>query len=47
MKFARICEVCGHKWQTKEGYIWIVVCPKCKVSGYHQPKLAPPSQEGK
>jgi len=38
MSLPRICEVCGHKWKSKFGYIWILICPACKTSGYHQPK---------
>ncbi len=36
----RECEVCHHKWKTKEGPIWIVLCPKCRVSGYHAERRA-------
>lgn len=37
MSYSRVCEVCGHSWKSRYGYIWILLCPKCRISGYHQP----------
>jgi hypothetical protein len=41
----RKCEVCGHEWKTRYAPDWILPCPKCKISGYHEPKAE--TQEGK
>jgi hypothetical protein len=35
-KFARICEVCQHSWKSVSSYHYCVICPKCRVSGYHR-----------
>lgn len=37
-KTPRECEVCHHRWRCKYSYEWIVLCPKCRVSGYHMPQ---------
>ena len=43
----RKCEVCGHEWKSKFAYDWILLCPKCKVSGYHVPKSRSEPPEGR
>jgi hypothetical protein len=35
-KANRCCEVCSHLWHSKYGPDWILLCPKCRVSGYHE-----------
>lgn len=35
------CEVCGHKWKGQIG-AFTVNCPKCRISGYHEPPPAEP-----
>ena len=43
MRQPRKCEVCGHEWKSKFDYSWILLCPKCRISGYH----IPATKEGK
>jgi len=38
IKNPRRCEVCQYAWRCRSGYAWIVLCPKCRVSGYHLPR---------
>jgi len=34
-KFKHCCDVCKHRWSTKEGYEWVMACPRCRKPGYH------------
>jgi hypothetical protein len=34
-KFKHCCDVCKHRWSTKEGYECTFACPKCRKPGCH------------
>lgn len=40
-RYPRVCEVCSFAWKSRPDWIWIVLCPKCKISGYHIPASPP------
>lgn len=31
----RNCGSCGHLFKTYWAYMWMVICPKCKIEGHH------------
>lgn len=40
----RECEVCHYTWNSKSSSDWLILCPICKTSGYHQRTKSPVSK---